>query len=96
MARDEARRAAIRKFGNPMRIAEETPAVWRPEWLTGLRQDARYALRGLRRNPAFSAASILALALGIAMCTAVFSVVSAALIQPCRIPIRTAWCGCAE
>jgi hypothetical protein len=86
MAPDEARREAIRRFGNPMRIAEEARAVWRPEWLTRLRQDARYALRGLRRNPAFSAASILTLALGIGMSTAVFSVVSTALIQPLPYP----------
>jgi putative ABC transport system permease protein len=86
MSPDEARCAAMRKFGNPIRVAEETRAVWRPEWLTRLRQDARYAARGLRRNPAFTAASILTLALGIGMSTAVFSVVSAALIKPLPYP----------
>jgi len=86
MPPDEARRAAMRRFGNPMRIAEETRAVWRPEWIARLRQDARYAVRGLRRNPAFAAASILTVALGIGMSTAVFSVVSAALIKPLPYP----------
>jgi len=86
MAPDEALRTAMRRFGNPVRIAEETRAVWRPEWLTRVRQDASYAVRGLRRNPAFAAASILTLALGIGMSTAVFSVVSAALIKPLPYP----------
>src|SRR6185437_2598946 len=47
MAPDEALRTAMRRFGNPVRIAEETRAVWRPEWLTRVRQDASYAVRGL-------------------------------------------------
>ena len=86
MSPEEARREAMRRFGNPMRVAEETPAVWRPEWVARLGQDARYAVRGLRRNPAFAAASILTIALGIGMSTAVFSVVSAALIKPLPYP----------
>lgn len=86
MAPDEARRAAMRRFGNPVRVAEETRAVWRPEWLTRLLQDARYGVRGLQRSPAFAATSILTLALGIGMSTAVFSVVSAALIKPLPYP----------
>jgi len=86
MTPEEARRAAMRKFGNPLRIAEDIRAVCQPEWLTRLRQDVRYALRGLRRNPAFAAASILTLALGIGMSTAVFSVVSASLIKPLSYP----------
>jgi putative ABC transport system permease protein len=82
----DARAAALRKFGNPLRVAEETRAVWRWAWVERLLQDARYAVRGLRRDPLFAAVAILTLALGIGMNTAVFSVVSAALIEPLAYP----------
>jgi hypothetical protein len=86
MPPEEARYAAVRRFGNTMRIAEETRAVWRREWVDRMFQDARHAFRGLRRNPVFAVAAILTLALGMGMSTAVFSVVNSVLIKPLPYP----------
>jgi putative ABC transport system permease protein len=45
-------------------------------------QDVRYAARGLRKQPAFAALAILALALGIGSATTMFSVIHAVLVDP--------------
>src|SRR6202035_1589496 len=44
------------------------------------------SLRGVRRNPGFALLSIVTLALGIGICTAVFSVVNGVLLQPLEFP----------
>ena len=73
---------AGRRFGNVTRWRERSLDEWGWRPLDELTQDIRYALRGLRRQPAFAATAFLLLALGVAANTAIFAVIRAAILSP--------------
>lgn len=79
---EDARREAMREFGNPTLIRESLYEMNSIPLLETLLRDARYAVRVLRRTPAFTAAAVLTLAVAIGVNTAVFSVADAFLLRP--------------
>ena len=78
----DAKAQALRSFGNVTHAQERFFERQNITWLEDLRRDVAYALRSLRRNPGFAAATILTLAIGIGATTAIYSVVNAILLQP--------------
>jgi putative ABC transport system permease protein len=81
MTPDAAAREARRQTGVEVAKAEARSFGWDGA-VDGVRQDVRLALRGLRRNRAFTVTAVTSLALGVGMVTAMFSLVNAVLLRP--------------
>src|SRR3982750_342735 len=75
MSPEEARRAALVTFGGVERYKEEARDARGVRLLETVAQDLRYALRTMRKMPAFTAIVILTLGLGVGATSAVFSIV---------------------
>jgi len=82
MSAEEARRAALRLFGNPTALRDQARATWSWQWLESVLHDLRYGVRTLARTPGFSVLAILVMALGIGANVALFTVVHSVLLKP--------------
>ncbi len=82
MSAEEARHAALRKFGNPAALRDQARETWSWSGVELLLRDLRIATRTLLRAPGFAAIAILVMALGIGANIALFTVVRSVLLKP--------------
>src|SRR5688572_2081387 len=84
--RTDATARAKAVFGGVAKIKETYRDQRGLPFLETFAQDARFALRGLRKNPAFAATAILTLGLGIGANTAIFSIIDALMLR--ELPVE--------
>jgi predicted permease len=82
----EARYAALRAMGGLEQRKEEIRDMRHIRWLTDFFDDARFAIRSLRRTPGLTAFVVITLALGIGMTSATFSMVDGLIFRPYPVP----------
>ncbi len=86
MSLDQARNAALLKFGGIDKTIEECRDQRGFRWLEEILQDLRYGIRQLRENRGSTIAALAILALTIGINTAVFSIANFVLFRP--LPVR--------
>ena len=81
----EAERQARLALGGVARFTEEARDAWPLRWLQRVTVDVRYALRSLRRTPAFTLTAIVAIAVSIGANATVFGAVDSMALRPLAV-----------
>lgn len=82
----EARRHAALELGGFAQVREEVRDIWLTRWLRDFVYDLRFSARSFLHSPAFTAAVVISLALGVGATTAIYSLVDQVLLH--TLPVR--------
>jgi putative ABC transport system permease protein len=82
VAQSDAGYAARRQFGNAAVYQDQVSDLWGWTMWERFIQDLRYGARSLAKAPGFTAVTVLTLALGLGINTAIFSAVNAVMLRP--------------
>lgn len=86
LSEDDAQNSSRRRFGNELLLKESSWEVWSWRPFEELVQDISYAFRQMLANKAFSAVTIVTLALGIGANTTIFTVFEAVILRSLPVP----------
>src|SRR5437016_7310932 len=86
VTQEEARRRARLDLGGIEQTKEKCRDTRKVNWIQDLIKDLRYGLRMLRQNPGFTAAAVLAIALGVGINVGIFSVLNGLALRLLPIP----------
>lgn len=82
----DTRSRVARSLGNVTYMREEARSVWIARWIQEAVQDSLHAGRLMRRQAAFSFASVVTLGLALGLMTSVFALYSALYFRPWPVP----------
>jgi putative ABC transport system permease protein len=86
LSEEDARRAVRLDLGSPEAAGEQVGSYGWENMVRSFAADLRFAGRHLRRNPGFTAISLVTLGLGIGASTAIFSAINPILFKPLPYP----------
>jgi putative ABC transport system permease protein len=86
VSRADAAAHVARRFGNALRLREQSRDVKLLPWLDSILRDVRLGVRMLRKNAGVTAAVVMSLALALGACVSAFSLVDALILRPLPVP----------